>query len=92
MNVSLSKELELFASEKVASGDYASVSEVVRAGLRLLKEQDAERQARLEALRRGVSEGLADLDRSEGRPGAEVFGRLRATREQRTWPRGGKRE
>ncbi len=83
MNVSLPKELERFANAKVDSGDYASVSEVVRAGLRLLKEQDAEREARLEALRRDVGEGLAQLDRGEGRPGAEVFDRLRARREQR---------
>lgn len=83
MNVSLPTELERFANAKVESGDYASVSEVVRAGLRLLKEQDAEREARLEALRRDVGEGLAQLDRGEGRPGTEAFDRLRARREQR---------
>ncbi len=40
MNVSLTKELENFVSELVASGKYYSVSEVVRDGLRLLKEQE----------------------------------------------------
>lgn len=84
MNVSLPKELEKFANEKVDSGAYASVSEVVRAGLRLLKGQDAEREARIEALRRDVNEGLAELDRGEGRPGTKLLDRLRATRQQRT--------
>lgn len=84
MNVSLPRELERFVNAKVESGDYASVSEVVRAGLRLLKDQDAEREARLEALRRDVGAGLAELDRVEGGPGDEVFERLRARRESRT--------
>ena len=86
MNVSLPTELEHFANAKVESGDFASVSEVVRAGLRLLKEQDAERKAWLEALRGDVGEGLAQLDRDEGEPGTEVFDRMRARRGQRaTW-------
>lgn len=91
MNVSLPKELERFANDKVKSGDFASLSEVVRAGLRLLKEQDAEREARLEALRRDVGAGLEQLDRGEGSPGAAVFARLRANRKQRPAPQAGKR-
>jgi antitoxin ParD1/3/4 len=42
MNVSLSPELHTFVTERVASGRFASASEVVRAGLRLL--QETERQ------------------------------------------------
>ena len=41
MNVSLTKELESFVNELVTSGMYFSASEVVRDGLRLLKEQEA---------------------------------------------------
>jgi putative addiction module CopG family antidote len=74
----------------VESGDHASTSEVVRAGLRLLGEQDAERQARLEALRRDVGEGLAQLDRGEGHPGAEGFDQLRARRGHRSARRTGR--
>nr|WP_255616666.1 type II toxin-antitoxin system ParD family antitoxin [Microvirga puerhi] len=40
MNVSLTPELTGFISAKVASGRYRSASEVVRAALRLLDEQD----------------------------------------------------
>ncbi|MEO6376443.1 MAG: type II toxin-antitoxin system ParD family antitoxin [Caulobacteraceae bacterium] len=38
--ISLPGEQAAFIDAKVAAGDYASVSEVVRAGLRALKERD----------------------------------------------------
>jgi antitoxin ParD1/3/4 len=38
--ISLPSEQAAFVDAKVASGDYASASEVVRAGLRALKERD----------------------------------------------------
>jgi antitoxin ParD1/3/4 len=38
--VSLPEEQAAFIDAKVAAGDYASASEVVRAGLRALKERD----------------------------------------------------
>ena len=44
-NVHLTPELESFARECVEGGLYNSVSEVVRSGLRLLKEQEDRRQA-----------------------------------------------
>ena len=40
MNVSLTPELEKLVQDKVASGLYQTASEVVREGLRLLKERD----------------------------------------------------
>ena len=39
--VSLPEEQAAYIDAKVAAGDYASASEVVRAGLRALKERDA---------------------------------------------------
>lgn len=39
--ISLPSEQSAFIDAKVAAGDYASASEVVRAGLRALKERDA---------------------------------------------------
>jgi antitoxin ParD1/3/4 len=80
MNVSLTSELERFVEEKVRSGDYTSASEVVRAGLRLLREREAEYHARLDALRRDVREGLEQIERGEGSSGEAVFARLRARR------------
>jgi antitoxin ParD1/3/4 len=39
-SVSLTRELTAFIDEKIATGHYGSASEVVRAALRLLAEQD----------------------------------------------------
>ena len=58
MNVSVGQEFEEFVQKKVASGDYASVSEVVREGLRLLKEKDHLFEARLQALRGEIQKGI----------------------------------
>lgn len=51
-NVSLTPELEGFAERCVASGRYGSVSEVMRAALRLLEQQEARRVAFTEMLER----------------------------------------
>lgn len=77
MNVSLSPELEQLIEEKVKSGMYNSASEVIRAGLRLLQEQDELRQIRLRELKREVQLGLDEIDRGEIVDGDEVFQELR---------------
>jgi antitoxin ParD1/3/4 len=61
MNVSLTKELENFVGELVESGMYYSASEVVRDGLRLLKEQEALKKIRVEELRTEIMLGIKDL-------------------------------
>ena len=45
MNVSLTPELAAFVQGRVASGRYGSASEVVRAALRLLEEDERRKQA-----------------------------------------------
>ena len=40
MNISLPEQMEEFVRHKVAVGDYETASEVVREGLRLLKQRD----------------------------------------------------
>ena len=77
MNVSLTDELEQFINEKVASGMYHSASEVVREGLRLLKERDELQQLRFDELRRQIAIGLEQAKRGELRDGEEVFEELR---------------
>ena len=52
-SISLGDHFTTFIETEVAKGRYASTSEVVRAGLRLLEE----REARLEALRSALIEG-----------------------------------
>ncbi|MDH4066256.1 MAG: type II toxin-antitoxin system ParD family antitoxin [Acidobacteriota bacterium] len=53
MNVSLTPELEKFVDGKVESGLYNNASEVVREGLRLLKEHDEIRVKWREQVERG---------------------------------------
>jgi antitoxin ParD1/3/4 len=59
INVNLTPQLEKMVRQKVDSGLYASASEVVRAALRLMDEQDRLRAARLELLRQDIQAGLA---------------------------------
>jgi antitoxin ParD1/3/4 len=50
---------ESFVSKLTESGLYASASEVLRDGLRLLEQREQERCAKLDALRRDIAEGMA---------------------------------
>jgi antitoxin ParD1/3/4 len=58
MNISLTPELERLVNDKVKTGMYQTASEVVREGLRLLKEKDL----RTEALRNDVQAGFIAAD------------------------------
>ena len=76
MNVSLPEDLEKFVNELVASGAYFSPSEVVRDGLRLLKEREAIRKMRVEELRAEIMLGVEDLRAGRSQSfssGEEVF-------------------
>lgn len=73
MNVRLGK-FEEWVQERVDSGDYAFSAEVIRAGLRLLKEEEAWRAE----VWRKTAEGVADLRAGRVVNGEEVLARLRA--------------
>jgi len=67
---SLGKRYETMVRDLVQSGRYASASEVVRDGLRLIEEREEQRQAKLTALRAAIKEGmdsglLSPLDMTE---------------------------
>jgi antitoxin ParD1/3/4 len=81
LNISLTPELASLIHEKVSSGMYHSASEVVREGLRLLKEQDEIRRIRLEELRKEIAIGTEQLERGEYTvysSGKEVAAKIKA--------------
>jgi antitoxin ParD1/3/4 len=57
-SVSLGDHFEAFVDEKVSSGRYQNASEVIRAGLRLLEEEDLKLAALRNALALGLKSGL----------------------------------
>ena len=79
----LGDHFESFIKEQVDGGRYASASEVIRDGLRLLEEEHQRRQAMLESLRGEFAKGrrsgkpkaaAAVLDRLERKYSAMVKG------------------
>ncbi len=68
MTTTLSDDLEGYVKAKVQSGEYSCISEVVRAGLHLLQDQDTLRQIRLERLRKEIAIGLEAEARGEVAP------------------------
>ena len=57
MNISITPELEDLIDKKVKTGMYNSASEVIREGLRLLKEQDEIKELRLKELKKEIQKG-----------------------------------
>jgi antitoxin ParD1/3/4 len=60
-NVVLTEQQAALIERLVHSGRYQNASEVLRDGLRLLQQRDAEHQASLEALRQAANVGLDDF-------------------------------
>ena len=75
-SVSLGEHFERFIQEKIAEGRYQNASEVVRAGLRLLEDYEADARERLGRLKARVDEAWDDP--APSRPASEVFDRLEA--------------
>lgn len=76
MNISLTPDLAKFVESKVAGGQYATASEVLREGLRMLIEQDQLKAIRRDELRENVRQGLEQAQRGELVDGEAVFDRL----------------
>jgi antitoxin ParD1/3/4 len=79
-NVSFGPHFDSFVQEQVESGRYNNVSEVVRAGLRLLEDQEGPK-ARTARLRREINDAFDDP--SESIPAEDVLDRLTARHEAR---------
>jgi antitoxin ParD1/3/4 len=76
MNISLTPELEKIVQDKVNSGLYGNASEVLRAGLRLLVEQEQLRQSHFEQLVQDIQIGLEQAERGEIVSGPQAFEKL----------------
>ena len=71
-NVVLTERQEELIESLVKSGRYQNASEVLRDGLRLVEQREAEDEGKLEALRAAAGVGVAALDRGEFKEFREI--------------------
>jgi antitoxin ParD1/3/4 len=74
-SISLGDYFDQFVSRQVSAGRYKNVSEVIRAGLRLLEDEES----KIIALRNAIQQGL-DSPRVEDFDFAEHLAKLKAAR------------
>ena len=74
-SVALSRHFESFVKQQVSTGRFNNVSEVVRAGLRLLEDQEQAQALKLHELHAAIQAGAAS---GAGIPADDVFDRLEA--------------
>lgn len=75
-NINLTPKMDRFVADRVKSGQYVNASEVLRAGLRALEQDEQEDLAKLEALRTAIQAGL-DSDIAKGEPIRRLRTRIR---------------
>ncbi len=66
-----------FIAELLKGGLYQSQSEIVRDGLRLLKEREELKQLRIAEVRKGIAIGSEQADRGEFVDGERTFAGIR---------------
>lgn len=71
-SVSLGDHFEDFIDERVRGGRYASASDAVRAGLRLLEQEET----KLDVLRQTLAVGESQLDQGQGVDGEQFMNDL----------------
>ncbi len=76
LNVSLTPELDKFVQDRVATGRYQTASEVIREGLRLLEQQEQERETVLSALKSKLKRGASQAERGEVVDGEKFIDKL----------------
>lgn len=83
MEIAFASEFEQFIREQIQSGRYASATEVIFAGLQLLREGEQTYKGRFEELRQEISIGLAEAEAGEVIDAEIVFQNLQAKLQQR---------
>lgn len=77
MNVNLGAKFDQFVAEMLDTGLYQSQSEILREGLRLLKDREERKKFWMVELRREVALGVAQADRGDFVDGRATFARIR---------------
>ena len=80
MNVNLGPVFDEFVSELLETGLYQSQSEILREGLRLLKERQDFKNLQLSRLRNEIALGAKQADRGEFVDGPTAFAAIRRSR------------
>ena len=80
MTITVTPELEAFIRERVASGRFDTVSDVVHEGLKLLEVREHEREAALADVRREIEIGLEQAKTGQLRDGEAFFAELEQKR------------
>ena len=75
--VALPEALETFVKQHVASGRYASASDVVREALTLLKHRERDRDVVIDEIRREIQLGIEQAEAGRLRDGETVFTEIR---------------
>lgn len=88
MNVNLGSVFDKFIAELLNTGLYQSQSEVVREGLRLLKEREELKDLRLAELRKEIAIGGEQADRGEFVEGQRTFAEIRRRSAERKRAKG----
>lgn len=88
MNVNLGTVFDKFIAQLLKTGMYQSQSEVVREGLRLLKEREDLKNLRLSEMRKEIAIGSEQADRGEFVDGDETFAEIRRRSAQRKRAKG----
>ena len=65
-NINLTDHFDRFVEHQVSAGRYSNASEMVREALRLLEDQEQEREAKLKALRKAAKQGFDEIDQGKG--------------------------
>ena len=83
MNVNLGPILDKFVAELLKSGLYQSQSEILREGLRLLREREELKKFRFAELKREIDLGIAQAERGEFVDGAKILAQIRRKSKKR---------